>query len=81
MDSGFVKKTVGRIGKWSMADVFVVATFLSYLSFSNMNSGIDTEAKTLVGLYFFLAYCILSIASSQFIELAVKKEKGLSLNG
>jgi hypothetical protein len=80
-NSGFVRKTVGRIGKWSMADVFVVATFLSYLSFSNMNSGIDTEAKTLVGLYFFLAYCILSIASSQFTELAVKKENGLSLNG
>ena len=74
-NSGFVKKTVGKIGKWSMADVFVVATFLSYLSFSNMNSGIDTEAKTLVGLYFFLAYCILSIASSQIIELAVKKER------
>ena len=80
-NSGFVKKTVGKIGKWSMADVFVVATFLSYLSFSNMNSGIDTEAKTLVGLYFFLAYCILSIASSQFIELAVKKGKSLKLNG
>ena len=72
--NGFVKKTVGRIGKWSMADVFVVATFLSYLSFSNMNSGINTEAKTLVGLYFFLAYCILSIITSQFIELTVKKE-------
>jgi uncharacterized paraquat-inducible protein A len=70
-----VKKTVGRIGKWSMADVFVVATFLSYLSFSNMNSGIDTEAKTLVGLYFFLAYCILSIASSPIIELAIKNER------
>ena len=78
-DSSLVKKVVGRIGKWSMADVFVVATFLSYLSFSNMNSGIDTEAKTLVGLYFFLAYCILSIASSQFIELAVKKEKDVML--
>lgn len=78
-DNSLAKKIVGRIGKWSMADVFVVATFLSYLSFSNMNSGIDTEAKTLVGLYFFLAYCILSIASSQFIELAVKKENELSL--
>ena len=69
-----MKKTVGRIGKWSMADVFIVATFLSYLSFSNMNTGIDTEANTLVGLYFFLAYCILSITSSHIIELAVKKE-------
>jgi len=78
-ESGLVKKTVGRIGKWSMADVFVVATFLSYLSFSNMNTGIDTEANTLVGLYFFLAYCILSIASSQLIEIAVKKERKVML--
>ena len=78
-DSKFVKKTVGKIGKWSMADVFVVATFLSYLSFSNMDSGIDTEAKTLVGLYFFLAYCILSIASSQIIKLSVKKEREILL--
>ncbi len=76
-ENSIVKTTVGKIGKWSMADVFVVATFLSYLSFSNMNSGIDTEAKTLVGIYFFLAYCILSIASSQFIELAAQKEKRL----
>ncbi|GAX61942.1 paraquat-inducible protein A [Candidatus Scalindua japonica] len=73
-NSGLVIKTVGRIGKWSMVDVFVVATFLSYLSFSNMNSGIDTEANTLVGLYFFLGYCILSIASSQIIDLAVREE-------
>jgi len=78
-DSSMVKKVVGRIGKWSMADVFVVATFLSYLSFSNMNSGINTEANTLVGLYFFFAYCLLSIASSQIIELAVKKEKEMML--
>ncbi|KHE90720.1 MAG: paraquat-inducible protein A [Candidatus Scalindua rubra] len=74
-DSGLVKKTVGRIGKWSMADVFVVATFLSYLSFSNINTEIDTEADTLVGLYFFFAYCILSIVSSQFIDLTVKKDR------
>ncbi len=74
-ENSFVKKIIDRIGKWSMADVFVAATFLSYLSFSNMNSGIDTKAHTLVGLYFFLAYCILSIASSQFIELAVKRDK------
>ena len=80
-DNSLVKKIVGRIGKWSMADVFVAATFLSYLSFSNMNSGIDTEANTLVGLYFFLAYCLLSIASSQFIELVVKKQKDVKLNG
>lgn len=70
-----VQKTIDRIGKWSMADVFVAATFLSYLSFSNMNSGIDTKANTLVGLYFFLSYCILSLASLQIVDFGVKKEK------
>ncbi len=76
--NSIVKKIVDRVGKWSMADVFVAATFLSYLSFSNMNSGIDTKANTLVGLCFFLAYCILSLASSQFIKLAVKTDKDVS---
>lgn len=74
-DCRFVKKTVNTIGKWSMADVFIAATFLSYLSFSNMNPGIETEVKTLVGLYFFLSYCILSLASSQFVEFELKKNK------
>ena len=77
-DSCFVKKTVNKIGKWSMADVFIVATFLSYLSFSNMNPGIETEVKTLVGLYFFLSYCILSLASSQFVEFALRKDKDMA---
>ncbi|MCP5003611.1 MAG: paraquat-inducible protein A [Planctomycetes bacterium] len=67
-----VKKIVDKIGKWSMADVFIAATFLSYLSFSNMNAGIETEASTLAGLYFFLAYCVLSLTSSQFVERALK---------
>ncbi len=48
-----------------MADVFAVAIFLYYLSFSNMNSGINTEVNTLVELYIFIAYCVLSIASSK----------------
>ncbi|HRE75151.1 MAG TPA: paraquat-inducible protein A [Flavobacteriales bacterium] len=70
-----IKWFVSKIGKWSMADVFVAAAFLSYLSFNNMNSGIETEAHSLPGLYYFLAYCILSIASSLFIEKAIHLEE------
>ncbi len=40
-----------------------------------MNSGIETEAHSLPGLYYFLAYCILSIASSLFIEKAIHLEE------
>lgn len=49
------------LGKWSMADVFVVATFLVYLSGSK---GEMSRAEVQVGLYFFLAYVILSMLAS-----------------
>lgn len=59
---------VEKSGKWSMADVFVVAVFLSFLAFSNMQVGINTDSHILVGLYFFLGYCLLSLISSTFLK-------------
>lgn len=58
---------VEKFGKWSMADVFVVAVFLAFLAFSNMQVGINTDSNVLVGLYFFLGYCLLSLFSSTFV--------------
>jgi len=49
------------IGKWSMVDVFVVATFLVYLT---VNKGDVSRAEVEVGLYFFLAYVIVSMLVS-----------------
>ena len=49
------------IGKWSMVDVFVVATFLVYLT---ANKGDVSRAEVEVGLYFFLAYVIVSMLVS-----------------
>jgi hypothetical protein len=63
---------VGKIGKWSMADVFVASAFLAYLSFHNMNVGIDTETQMLLGLCFFFSYVMGSLLSSLFIEWALK---------
>jgi hypothetical protein len=60
---------VKLIGKWSMADVFVAACFLSFLSFYNMNVGIETESNALIGIYFFLTYVVLSLISSTLIWL------------
>lgn len=62
-------KIIASLGKWSMADVFISAVFLAVFSFSNMNSGVDTTSKTLIGLYFFLAFVVLSIISSGFLKL------------
>jgi len=49
------------IGKWSMVDVFVVSVFLVYLT---ANKGEISRAEIEVGLYFFLAYVIVSMLMS-----------------
>ncbi len=67
------------IGKWSMADIFVAAVFLAYFSFHNMNVGIETTSKTLIGLDFFLGYAIISIIASIMVWAATKKETQLKL--
>ncbi len=69
--SVYAKKSVNiinKLGKWSMADVFVSAVFLAVFSFTNMNEGVDTSAQTLIGLYFFLTFVILSIVSGIFLN-------------
>ena len=50
-----------HLGKWSMVDVFVVSTFLVYLTTS---SGDISRAEIEVGIYFFLAYVIISMLVS-----------------
>jgi len=52
------------IGKWSMADVFVVALLLSYFG---MNKEGFTDAELQIGLYFFVGYVILSMIASHLI--------------
>ena len=56
-----------------MADVFVAASFLVYLSFNNMNVGVENESKPLFGIYFFMAYVIISITASIFVWLAIRR--------
>ena len=60
----FIKNIVSfftLIGKWSMVDVFVVAIFLVYLT---TNKGDVSHAEIEIGLYFFLAYVIISMIVS-----------------
>ena len=56
-----IVKFFKMIGKWSMVDVFVVATFLVYLT---VDKGDVSRAEIEVGLYFFLAYVIVSMLVS-----------------
>lgn len=68
------RKFLSYIAKWSMADVFVVAAFLSYLSFANMSPGVDMDAKVLFGLYYFAGYVIVSILLGIFLDLSIKEK-------
>ena len=57
-----LKRTLDLIGKWSMADVFVVAVLLACLAIRAADT--STDAHPLWGFYFFLAYCLLSMVVS-----------------
>ena len=59
-----------------MADVFVAAIFLAMLAFNSMQTGIELETASLMGIYFFLAYCILSLLSSSFLKKAMVEIDG-----
>jgi uncharacterized paraquat-inducible protein A len=56
---------VGLIGKWSMSDVFVMGIFLAYLA-TGAATGVTAELHD--GFWFFLGYCLLSVASAQLMR-------------
>lgn len=55
------KSVLSFISKWSMADVFVLALFLAYMSFANISAGVQMESNLLYGIYFFGGYVLISI--------------------
>lgn len=67
-----VVKFFKAIGKWSMVDVFVVAVFLVYLT---ANKGDVSRAEVEVGLYFFLAYVIVSMIVSLSADKMLHERK------
>ncbi len=76
MESRFAHGMVSffkMIGKWSMVDVFVVATFLVYLT---VDKGDVSRAEVEVGLYFFLAYVIVSMLVSLSADRMLHRLKG-----
>lgn len=62
----FLYRTVQVIGKWSMADVFVMGIFLAYLAGNAVNG---MSAVLHEGFWYFLGYCMLSILSAQFMRI------------
>lgn len=57
-----IANVLNLIGKWSMADVFIVGIFIAFLSTSSED---NIHASIHSGFYYFLSYCILSIIAFQ----------------
>lgn len=82
--SALVKFFALKSGKWSMADVFVVALFMAYIGFNGLISSqlttfataaapevdvLTTNGTALqVGFFMFLAFCLASLLASTLIE-------------
>ncbi|MEM6719753.1 MAG: paraquat-inducible protein A [Bacteroidota bacterium] len=86
----FIRFMVFKSGKWSMADVMVVAIFMSYIGFTGIISSqlgqlensieslqiLSTNKSELQnGFYFFMGFVILSIFISQRIQNMLKAPK------
>ncbi|WP_299489793.1 paraquat-inducible protein A [uncultured Shewanella sp.] len=67
-----LNRFIGVIGKWSMADVFIVAIIVSYMA-GNASAGmgdlLKTTAQFEVGFYYFLGYCLFSLLSHGFLSM------------
>ena len=58
------------ISKWSMADVFVAAILLSNFA---VRANKSTHAELFLGFYYFLSYCLLSMATTTWLQYKVRR--------
>ena len=73
---GMLLGLASAAGKWSMADVFVIAIFIAFLGGNGLSDSrglVDIEASLGVGFQWFLGYCLLSVAASQLIAWGVSR--------
>ena len=82
-----VLRFVETIAKWSMADVFVVALFITYLVAIASQSAPTAAAPVVAfsasfgaGFYWFAAYCLFSLASQQLTARVLAKRDARSLH-
>lgn len=60
-----LRRVIGVISKWSMADVFVMGVWVAFLS---AQASAQLSATLHAGFYFFLGYCLLSISALYCLE-------------
>ena len=69
---GYMVAFIEKIGKWSMADVFIVAVLVVFFS---TQQDIHTSLKIETGLYFFVGYVLLSMLGSTLLTRGQKEER------
>lgn len=65
-------------GKWSMADVFVIAIFIAFLAGKGLSESsglVDFDAELGPGFWWFLSYCLISLLGGQLLAVARKAPK------
>ena len=87
--SPFIKFLVFKTGKWSMADVMVIAIFMSYIGFSgiiteqlkqienitgNMDILTTNKSNLLIGFFAFTSFAILSLLISHKLQFGLKSK-------
>jgi len=67
----WLEQVIAAVSKWSMADVFVMALIVAYLAGSaseQMGDLMTMDAHLGQGFYWFLGYCLFSIASTVLVN-------------
>jgi paraquat-inducible protein A len=62
------RKIVNYLTKFSMLDVMVVSIFLTFFTFDELSTGVETSSKLLMGIYFFTSYVVLALISGLTID-------------
>jgi uncharacterized paraquat-inducible protein A len=78
-----LRTMISVIGKWSMADVFVVAIIVAYMAgnaSAGMGDTLKTQSQFEIGFYYFLGYCIFSIASQMMIDMTQTQKSQIITN-
>ncbi|PHS66185.1 MAG: hypothetical protein COB09_01595 [Thalassobium sp.] len=57
-------RLIAALGKWSMADVFVVAILVAFFT---AKATAEVSAELLPGFYWFAAFCLCSVISGQML--------------
>ena len=69
------------LGKWSMADVFVMAMLIAFMAgraSNHVGELLIMDAQLEEGFWYFLAYCLFAIAAGSVLQLAAKRSTRVS---